>query len=214
MIIPVDILSLIIVFILVILSISFHEASHAYASNWLGDNTAKNAGRLTLNPLKHIDVLFTIIVPVVLAIFNLPIIGAAKPVPYNKNNLKYGNVGVALVAIAGPVVNFILSFVFYVIYFILSTRVSWLGSAFYYASISNICLFLFNLIPIPPLDGSRVLYLVMPDFIRNFFDSVEQKGLSFIFIVFLYIFSSFIGNYVYYCALFFIHIFAVLVKLF
>ena len=93
-----------------------HEVMHGYASYWLGDDTAKMQGRLSLNPIKHIDPFLTILLPVALALSGGPIFGGAKPVPFNPLNIKYGEWGVALVAMAGPITNFLLAFIIFAIW--------------------------------------------------------------------------------------------------
>ena len=109
----VNIVYLLIVFVVIIISMTLHEAMHAYASFWLGDHTAKLQGRLTLNPIKHIDPFLTILLPLALALSGAPVFGGAKPVPINPFALRYGDWGMALVALAGPITNFVLAFVFF-----------------------------------------------------------------------------------------------------
>ena len=101
-----DFLGLVIVIAVVVISISLHELAHGLVAYWLGDNTAKDAGRLTLNPIKNIDPYMSIIVPVVLYLLKAPVFGGAKPVPVNSANLKWREWGMALVALAGPFTNF------------------------------------------------------------------------------------------------------------
>ena len=93
----------------ILLSITLHEAMHAYVAYWLGDDTALRSGRLTLNPLAHIDLFTTILLPILLALSGLPPFGAAKPVPFNPYKLRYGEYGMALVGIAGPLTNLVLA---------------------------------------------------------------------------------------------------------
>ena len=104
-----------IILIIIVASVILHELAHGVVAYWLGDSTAKDAGRLTLNPLKHIDPYMSILVPVVLYILNAPVFGGAKPVPINPQNLKWKEWGMALVAIAGPITNLLLAFIFFVI---------------------------------------------------------------------------------------------------
>ena len=101
----------IIVVIIILISMTIHEAMHGFMAYFLGDNTAKIEGRLTLNPIKHIDPFLTIILPVLLAIVGAPIFGGAKPVPFNPHQVRYGEWGAALVAVAGPLTNLLLAFV-------------------------------------------------------------------------------------------------------
>lgn len=140
------------------LAIILHEVAHGYAALHLGDPTAKYAGRLSLNPIKHIDLWGTIIIPLVLILSGTGFVfGWAKPVPVNYYNLKNGKWGPFLVALAGPATNLLL-----VIFFGILARLSPEGTALPYLFVTialvNSVLMLFNLIPIPPLDGSKVLY--------------------------------------------------------
>lgn len=141
-------------YVIVVLSAVFHEYCHGWMANYLGDPTAKYAGRLTLNPLKHIDPVGTVIVPLFLLFFVGGFIGWAKPVPYNPYNLrdKYGS---AKVGGAGPGANFFLALIFG-----LGVRFLSPSNAFYipltWVTYVNIFLGLFNLIPVPPLDGSKL----------------------------------------------------------
>lgn len=151
------------------IAVILHEVSHGFVAFRLGDPTAFYAGRLTLNPFKHIDLVGTIVVPLLLFLSKTGIVfGWAKPVPVNYYNLKYGKYGPVIVALAGPVTNFILALIFAIL-----ARISPAGTAlpFLFITISfiNSFLMLFNLIPIPPLDGSKVLYLFLdrrPDIIQ------------------------------------------------
>lgn len=149
------------------IAIILHEVAHGYAALQLGDPTAKYAGRLTLNPIKHIDLWGTIIVPLVM----LPtgfVFGWAKPVPVNYYNLRRGKYGPLIVALAGPLTNFVLMAVFgYAIRFLPVDTA--LPVLFYNIALVNGLLMLFNLIPVPPLDGSKVLYIFLegrPDIIQ------------------------------------------------
>ncbi|MBR3378359.1 site-2 protease family protein [Candidatus Saccharibacteria bacterium] len=168
-----------VVFVVSIFSVILHELMHGVTAYLLGDQTAKLSGRLTLNPLKHIDPVMSIIVPVCLALIGAPVFGGAKPVPINTRNLKGGEWGFALVAIAGPLTNIILSFIFFLI--------GHFSGAFYGDSLGgmicstgmflNMGFALFNIIPIPPLDGSRVLYALAPDGVKTFMQNMERYGL-------------------------------------
>jgi Zn-dependent protease len=150
------------------IGVIFHEVAHGYAALSLGDPTAKYAGRLTLNPVKHVDLWGTILIPGLLILTGTGFVfGWAKPVPVNYYNLRHGKYGPVLVALAGPLTNFAM-----VALFGLLARVSPAGTAlpFLFISIAlvNAVLMLFNLIPVPPLDGSKVLYVFLerrPDII-------------------------------------------------
>lgn len=149
----------------VLIAIIIHEFSHGLAAYWLGDNTAKDAGRLTLNPIAHIDLFGTIIFPLVMIVSTGAAFGWAKPVPYNPYNLKYQRFGPALVAIAGPLSNLILAIVSLVAFKGLlpffDPNTNLMMIFLLYLVILNLVLLIFNLIPIPPLDGSKVLFSFM-----------------------------------------------------
>src|SRR3989344_7384059 len=144
--------------VVLIFSIVLHEVAHGYMAEWLGDPTARLQGRLTLNPISHIDPLGSIILPGLLLITHAPIlIGYAKPVPYNPYNLR-GKYGEGLVAFAGPATNIVLALIFgFLIRFSGAQLGPDLISAFAVIVYVNMLLALFNLIPLPPLDGSKVL---------------------------------------------------------
>ena len=110
-----DFLAVVIILVIVLVSVILHELMHGVVAYWLGDKTAKYAGRLTLNPIKHIDPYMSIIVPVLLYIMGAPVFGGAKPVPVDSRNLKWREWGMALVAIAGPLTNLVLAFIAFVI---------------------------------------------------------------------------------------------------
>lgn len=194
---------LLVVIIIVIGSVILHELAHGVVAYWLGDRTAKDAGRITLNPLKHIDPFMSIIVPVILYMLHAPVFGAAKPVPINYNNLKGKEWGMALVALAGPFMNFLIAFVTFLIgHFtgVISTAGSHSSDLLFLFSeiiIVNLGFMLFNLIPIPPLDGSRVLYAISPDIIREFLGKAERYGVIIVYVLILLfgeVFSSLMSN--------------------
>lgn len=150
--------------IVLILSIILHEVSHGFAAEWLGDPTARLSGRLTLNPLPHIDPLGSIIIPGLLVFTHAPFLfGWAKPVPYNPYNLRNQKWGEAIVAAAGPGVNILLALGFG---FLIRFGGDALSPAFVSLAsiivIVNIMLAIFNLLPLPPLDGSKVLRSLLP----------------------------------------------------
>jgi Zn-dependent protease len=143
----------------VFIGFSFHEFAHAYVANLLGDDTAKARGRLTLDPMSHIDPLGIIM----LIIFRF---GWAKPVPVNPSNFKNRKKGMLLVSLAGPVMNFIIAFISLLIYVLLYSRYGFMNRVVYNIIINiyfiNIGLGVFNLIPLPPLDGSKILAGLLP----------------------------------------------------
>ncbi len=186
-----------IVFIIAILVVSviIHEVSHGYVAYMLGDPTAKLAGRLTLNPISHIDPLGSIIVPTLMALMPGGIIfGWAKPVPYNPYNLKNQRWGTALVGAAGALANLFIAIVFGTL--IRFADVLSLPGPFLQISgmivLINIILAVFNLIPIPPLDGSKVLFSVLPIKLHYIQEFLERYW---IFLIFFLIF--FAGNIIF-----------------
>ena len=173
-------MELLIVLIIIVGSVILHELSHGIVAYWLGDDTAKEAGRLTFNPIKHIDPFMSILVPVILYLLKAPVFGGAKPVPINTANLKWGAGGMALVAIAGPLTNFLLA----LLAFLIGHFTGWLYGTdgetvsfiFMELVMINLGFLVFNLIPVPPLDGSRILYAVAPDGFRNVLMAMERYG--------------------------------------
>jgi len=188
-----------IVLVLSVGSIILHELAHGLTAYWLGDQTAKLSGRLTLNPLKHIDPFMSILLPVFLAVIGAPIFGGAKPVPINTRNLKGGVWGFALVAVAGPLMNLILAFIFFLFgHFTGAFYVDGVGGLIGMAGmLLNMGFCLFNIIPIPPLDGSRVLYALAPDGVREFMNKIEAFGVFIVYALILIggtVFTSYLIN--------------------
>lgn len=170
----------------ILFSMTLHEAMHGFVANWLGDDTARLQGRLTLNPIKHIDPFLTILLPLGLAVAGLPIFGGAKPVPFNPERVRYDEWGAALVAVAGPLTNFIIAFIFFAVFAIAQPGPDTLASQILATTVSiNLGFFIFNMIPIPPLDGSRVLYALAPEFVRRGMEIIEQYGIFLVFILVL-----------------------------
>jgi len=192
----------------ILLSMTLHEAMHAFTSYWLGDDTAKLQGRLTLNPLKHIDPFLTIILPIGLLLIGAPVFGGAKPVPFNPDRVRGGDWGAALVAVSGPLTNFFLAFVTFGIWAIIGAPMSGLAAQILITSYSvNLGFFIFNMIPFPPLDGSRVLYALAPEFVRSGMRMIEQFGVFFVFALIL-VASGPIGQFMLGAINFFVEVFA------
>jgi len=188
----INVANLLAILIVMLVSVSAHEAMHAYAAHALGDSTAKDEGRLTLNPFSHIDFLTTVLLPVVLIAIGLPPIFIAKPVPFDPNRVKYEEFGAALVALAGPFTNLALAIFTSLLLRIFGADLA-LGvvEVLQLAVYINVALFVFNMIPIPPLDGSRLLYAFAPEPVQRFLYMIESMGLIFIIVLFL-VLSSFI----------------------
>ncbi len=175
-----DPLSISAIFLALVIGLVLHEFMHAYVGYRLGDDTAHAQGRITLNPLAHIDPVTTLLLPLFLLLAGLPVFAAARPVPFNPWALRGGKWGAAAVAAAGPLTNLLIAVVCGL----------WLrlmpASALAYVILGsmvivNVGLFVFNSIPLPPLDGSRVLYAIVPDSAREVMDRIEQAGLVVIF---------------------------------
>ena len=178
------------VLVIIFISMTLHELMHGIVAYRLGDDTARLMGRLTLNPFRHIDPIMTIALPVMIIFTNaltgasMPVFGGAKPVPFNPENLKYGEWGIAMVAASGPLVNLLLAFISYAIVAYVGDG-SMIGKLLATSVAVNLGFFAFNIIPIPPLDGSRVFYVIAPDFIRRFFEVAEQYGIVLVYIAVL-----------------------------
>ena len=196
-------MELVIVLVVVLGSMILHELAHGVMAYCLGDDTAKEEGRLTLNPVKHIDPVLSILVPVMLYMSGA-IFGGAKPVPVDSRNLRHGVWGMALVAIAGPLTNFLIAIVVAVIGHATGVLMLDSGTLMYMPGMMgeimvnlvyiNLGFGIFNLIPIPPLDGSRVLYALMPDEIRGMMERMERWGIVLVMIVVI-VFPSFLSTF-------------------
>lgn len=184
---PDIILNLVIVLGVILISMTLHEAMHAFVAYWLGDDTARREGRLTLNPIKHIDPFLTIILPLGLALVGAPIFGGAKPVPFRPDQVKGGDWGAALVALGGPLTNLFIAFITFGIGVVSGVitasgvEVSLAGTIIMTMISVNLGFFVFNILPIPPLDGSRVLYALAPEFVRTGMRFIEQYGIILVF---------------------------------
>lgn len=176
------------VFIMALVAMVLHESAHALVAFCLGDETAKRQGRLTLNPLKHLDPMMSVALPVFLAMIHAPIFGGAKPVPVDSRFLKGGKWGMALVAIAGPLTNFVLAFISFALAYALgfflhgATLPNNFMALLLLAGLQvNLGFAIFNILPLPPLDGSRVLMALAPDFMQPVFAFLERYALVVLF---------------------------------
>lgn len=183
-----------------ILSLGIHEAAHAYVAHLCGDDTAKNMGRLTLNPIAHIDPFMTILLPAILYYTAGFMFGGAKPVPVNYHNLRHPLRDMSLVAIAGPLSNFLLAIVFYLVWKVLRYQLnmspdSLAPKVMFMAVYYNLLLAIFNMIPVPPLDGSRIMAYVLPSGLRERYMEFERFGMLIVFALFFTgIFGKIIGS--------------------
>lgn len=169
------------VFLILLASLSFHEAAHAWAANKLGDPTARLLGRLTLNPLAHIDWVGTVAFPLILALSNLPVFGWAKPVPVDMRNLQSPRRDFALVALAGPVSNVVLAGILILVLqaqggLVPDTGVTQVSVVLYLGIFLNLILAAFNMLPIPPLDGGNVLAGLLPESMAQVVDRMRPFG--------------------------------------
>jgi Zn-dependent protease len=183
------------VFLIIILIFSaiLHEVSHGAAANYMGDPTAKYAGRLTLNPLKHLDFFGSFILPAVMLLITAgrgPVFGWAKPVPINPYNFRDQKYGAAKIALAGPASNLAVALFFGLAlrFFPSIADIQGLDVIFSYIVYINLLLAVFNLLPIPPLDGHHILFAFLPQSLDNFKMVLSQFGL---FILLFIIFFAF-----------------------
>lgn len=200
----------------ILVAITFHEVSHGYVANRLGDPTAKFMGRLTLNPLAHIDIIGTVIMPLLFLIAGLPVFGYAKPVPINPMNFRDPKKGMAISASAGPIVNVLLA----IISGIVLRAIVFTSDHMQSASLSetffmplalmmtesiriNVILAAFNLLPIPPLDGGRVMVGLLPHEQALAYSRIEPYGFI---ILFVLIFTGIAGYFVIPLANFFLYL--------
>jgi len=166
----------------VIFAITLHEAAHAYAAKYFGDNTAYTAGRMSMNPLRHIDPLGTIVIPVLMYIFTPFVFGYAKPVPVEFGNLRNPKKQMAWVALAGPAANFVMAFGWMTLALVLpvggadGSLVTFLHAVARAGVLVNLLMFAFNLLPIPPLDGGRIVTSMLPNRLAYRYAQIEPYG--------------------------------------
>jgi Zn-dependent protease len=175
-----DLGTILTILVTLVVSITLHEMMHAFVGLKLGDTTAHEEGRVSLNPLRHVDPFATILLPIItLLAFHTPIL-AAKPVPFNPARVKWDEYGAALIAAAGPLTNLALAIVGALVARLFAGNPDVFNMLTIFVAL-NVGLFVFNMVPIPPLDGSRVLYAFAPEALQRVMAQLEQFG---IFIVF------------------------------
>ncbi len=180
-----------------VFAIVLHEVAHGWVANKLGDHTARDMGRLTLNPVSHVDLFGTIILPILCIIINSPIFGYAKPVPINPYNFKNPRKGMAISSIAGPGINMIMAITFSFFLRVVMPAIEGLASKqawewfavpvslmLGYGVLINVVLAVLNMIPIPPLDGSRIVYWLLPDKQAAAYYRLERYGILIILALF------------------------------
>jgi Zn-dependent protease len=166
----------------VVIAITLHEAAHGFVAHRLGDDTAYRLGRVTFNPLKHIDLFGTILMPAFLLLVRSPVLfGYAKPVPVNFNALRHPRRDMVLVALAGPGINIALAIaaalLFHLVAYLPSEAAPWVAQNLRNALVINVVLAVFNMLPLPPLDGGRVAVGLLPDFLALPLARLEPYGM-------------------------------------
>jgi Zn-dependent protease len=174
-----------------VFSITLHEFMHAFTSYKLGDRLAHSKNRISLNPLQHIDPLTTVALPLILLILGFPPFLAAKPVPVQTQNLKFKEFGFMMVALAGPLTNLVIAAIAALFLRTIGGDLGGLGLRIVISLLTlNVSMFIFNMIPVPPLDGSRVVYAIGGDAVRNVLNKIEGYGMNSIFILVFLIYQG------------------------
>jgi Zn-dependent protease len=174
-------------FVIVMGGAVVHEVAHGVVALWCGDTTARDKGRLTLNPLRHIDFILTVLVPVVLLLVGSPILfGGAKPVPINLSRIRYPNLGLFFIAAAGPLSNFLIALIASFIFRWITaseppSATATLATQILAAIvIVNLSLTVFNLFPVPPLDGGQIVSTLLPRFLATPYKALSRFGIAFV----------------------------------
>ncbi|MDO8270145.1 MAG: site-2 protease family protein [Candidatus Levybacteria bacterium] len=184
--------TLIIAIVILVFSAILHEIAHGYVAQMLGDPTARLAGRLTLNPIPHLDPIMSIAVPILLIVSGSPLIfGAAKPVPVNPLMLREGRKDIALVALAGPLTNLALALIGALLLKLIGSTSPTITEVLFLVIRFNLALGFLNLIPVPPLDGSKFFSIVMPERVAQQYFALAPFG---IFILFLLLLATPMGD--------------------
>lgn len=184
-----SIVSIVIFLAVLFMSISLHEMMHAFVAYRLGDDLAHSHGRISLNPMRHIDPMLTIVLPAFMLLMGMPPILAAKPVPINTSRISGDEIGLAVVGIAGPLTNLFIATLAAVFYNFANLDAGVIKDIVQLVIELNVALFVFNMIPLPPLDGSRLLYAVAPRRLQLVMEQIEQMGM-FVVIMMLFLLLS------------------------
>jgi len=191
-----EIIELVILIIIFLFSVVFHEVAHGWVALALGDKTAQRAGRLTLNPLKHLDPIGSILLPGILILMSMAgaggiIFGWAKPVPINPYNFRDQKYGSAKVAVAGPLANISLALIFGLALRFLPVlyTIQGVGLVFLYIVQINLILAIFNLMPVPPLDGSHILFTFLPQSAQRFKIFLSRYGFFVLIFIIFFLFQ-------------------------